>query len=246
MAKEDGYIKISRKLDDWEHADNLAMIGFWVRLLLLASWEDKKRVKRGEIVTTIPSLAGICGCSEKTISRYLQKLKESGEIKTSTNHRNTKIRIVNYDMYQQIQKSRQYRQIDRTAVQTDVRTDDRTAVQTDVRTDDRTAVQTEDDSQPYFKNKRIKELKNKEINWNTSMSTFKKPTLEEVQEYISENLLTVDAQKFIDYYDSNGWMVGKNHMKDWKATIRNWERRNQEQFKSESKDRKEKDWFDEL
>lgn len=234
MAKEDGYIKISRKLDDWEHADNLAMIGFWVRLLLLASWEDKKKVKRGEIVTTITVLADMCGCSERTIFRYIQKLKESGEIETTTNHRNTKIRIVNYDMYQQTPKRKQSCQIGRTAV----RTDGRTAVRTDV--------MTEDDSQPYLKNKRSNELKNKEINGNTSMSTFKKPTLEEVQEYISQNLMTVDAQEFIDYYASNGWMVGKHRMEDWKAAIRNWERRNQKQFKSEKK-QEGKDWsFDDM
>ena len=100
MAAEKGFIKISRALDEWEHADSLPMVGFWVRLLLLANWEDKKKVKRGEIVTTIPILASTCGCSEKTIQRYLDKLRRSGEIVTSTNHRKTKIRIVKYDLYQ--------------------------------------------------------------------------------------------------------------------------------------------------
>ena len=106
MAKEDGFIKISRKLDDWEHADNLAMIGFWVRLLLLANWEDKKRAKRGEIVTTAPILSAICGCSESTIWRYLNKLKESGEIKMSTNHKVTRIQITNYEKYQSYQNDK--------------------------------------------------------------------------------------------------------------------------------------------
>jgi hypothetical protein len=64
---------------------------------------------------------------------------------------------------------------------------------------------------------------------------FTPPTLDELQSYISENLFTVDAQLFLDYYESNGWMVGKTHMKDWKATVRNWERRNQEKFAKEQK-----------
>lgn len=55
---------------------------------------------------------------------------------------------------------------------------------------------------------------------------FIEPTLEEVQEYIEEKNYSVDAERFIDYYTANGWMVGKNRMKDWKATIRNWERNN--------------------
>jgi hypothetical protein len=51
------------------------------------------------------------------------------------------------------------------------------------------------------------------------------PTLEDVTEYVKERNSNVDPQRFIDYYTSNGWMVGKNKMKDWKAAVRNWERR---------------------
>lgn len=54
---------------------------------------------------------------------------------------------------------------------------------------------------------------------------FTPPSKQEIEQYIEENGYTVDADRFIDYYTANGWMVGKNHMKDWKATIRNWERR---------------------
>lgn len=64
---------------------------------------------------------------------------------------------------------------------------------------------------------------------------FVPPTLEEVQAYISENNFIIDAQKFIDYYQSNGWIVGKTKMKDWKATVRGWERREQEHFKKTQK-----------
>ncbi len=53
---------------------------------------------------------------------------------------------------------------------------------------------------------------------------FTPPTLEEVQAYCIERNNTVDAQHFIDYYTSNGWLVGKNKMKDWKAAVRTWER----------------------
>lgn len=65
---------------------------------------------------------------------------------------------------------------------------------------------------------------------------FVPPTLEEVQAYISENNFIIDAQKFIDYYQSNGWIVGKTKMKDWKATVRGWERREQEHFRKTQKE----------
>lgn len=53
---------------------------------------------------------------------------------------------------------------------------------------------------------------------------FVAPTIEEVEEYCRERQNGVDAERFIDYYTSNGWLVGKNKMKDWKAAVRTWER----------------------
>lgn len=53
---------------------------------------------------------------------------------------------------------------------------------------------------------------------------FIKPTLEEIQAYCRERGNGVDANRFVDYYEANGWKVGKNPMKDWKAAIRNWEK----------------------
>lgn len=53
---------------------------------------------------------------------------------------------------------------------------------------------------------------------------FTPPTRDEVQAYIQENRYSVDADKFIDFYVSKGWMVGRNKMKDWKAAVRNWAR----------------------
>ena len=57
---------------------------------------------------------------------------------------------------------------------------------------------------------------------------FTKPTLADVQAYCAERGNSVDAQKFVDYYESNGWRVGKSPMKDWRAAVRTWERNNQQ------------------
>lgn len=53
---------------------------------------------------------------------------------------------------------------------------------------------------------------------------FIKPTLEEVLNYIKENGILVDAEQFFDYYESNGWVIGKTTMQDWKASVHYWER----------------------
>ena len=65
-------------------------------------------------------------------------------------------------------------------------------------------------------------------NNNIGRKRFAKPTLTDVQAYCAERGNTVDAQKFVDYYESNGWRVGKNAMKDWRAAVRTWERNNQQ------------------
>lgn len=57
-------------------------------------------------------------------------------------------------------------------------------------------------------------------------TNFIPPTLDEVEQYCIERNNTVDAQSFIDFYKSKGWMIGKNKMKDWKAAVRTWERGN--------------------
>ena len=54
--------------------------------------------------------------------------------------------------------------------------------------------------------------------------TFTKPTIDEIQDYCIERNNNVNAEQFYDYYESNGWKVGKNSMKDWKAAVRTWER----------------------
>ena len=54
---------------------------------------------------------------------------------------------------------------------------------------------------------------------------FVKPTIEEITNYCSEQHYELDAQHFIDYYESKGWYVGKNKMKDWKAAVRTWQRK---------------------
>lgn len=50
------------------------------------------------------------------------------------------------------------------------------------------------------------------------------PTKEMVCNYIAENNYNVNADAFMDYYESKGWLVGKSKMKDWQATVRNWNR----------------------
>jgi hypothetical protein len=59
-------------------------------------------------------------------------------------------------------------------------------------------------------------------------TVFIKPTREEILAYCRERQSTVSSSAFYDFYESKGWMVGKNHMKDWKAAVRTWEQKDKQ------------------
>ena len=74
---------------------------------------------------------------------------------------------------------------------------------------------------------KIKDIRNKTIrktDSNESVKRFQPPTVEEVRSYCTERGNNVDPQTFVDFYEAKGWMVGSNHMKDWRACVRTWEK----------------------
>ena len=66
-------------------------------------------------------------------------------------------------------------------------------------------------------------INNKSIN-NKGVS-FKKPTVNDIKEYCLWRNNGIDAETFFDFYESKNWLIGKNKMKDWKACVRTWEKR---------------------
>ena len=86
-----------------------------------------------------------------------------------------------------------------------------------------------------FVNKNITKEKDKKQTLKNSNSNntitkekqnFVPPTVEEVQDYIYEKKYSIDAEAFVAFYESKGWMVGRNKMRNWKAALVTWEKRN--------------------
>lgn len=84
---------------------------------------------------------------------------------------------------------------------------------------------------PLLRERYVEKEKDKEIEIEKEIeggaggrSKFSPPTLEDVKAYCLERGNHVDAARFIDHYTANGWKVGKNSMKDWRAAVRTWER----------------------
>tara|TARA_R100001530_G_scaffold62612_2_gene45144 strand:- start:571 stop:1173 length:603 start_codon:yes stop_codon:yes gene_type:complete len=68
-------------------------------------------------------------------------------------------------------------------------------------------------------------ITNNNLTDSNKKALFKKPTLDQVKNYCILRKNNIDAEAFIDFYKSKGWQIGKETMKDWKAAVRTWERR---------------------
>ncbi len=70
---------------------------------------------------------------------------------------------------------------------------------------------------------------------NSSSSRFIKPTIQDIRAYCLERHNNVDAEVFFDFYESKNWFIGKSKMKDWRAAVRTWEKRQTQEKKEEIK-----------
>ena len=86
-------------------------------------------------------------------------------------------------------------------------------------------------------------IENKYINNNSlykkSISHFQKPSLDEIRQYCISRGNKIDPEQFFNFYESKGWIIGKSPMKDWRAAVRTWEKREKEIPQRKRESRKE-------
>ena len=196
---ESGYIRLYRSFLTWEWYTDGITKDVFLHLILTANWEPKKwhgiTVERGQRVYSRASLAKEMRLSERNIRTALNHLISTGEVTSQSTPQYSIITVKNYDLYQ---------------LATSETTSDRPA--TDQRpTSDRP--QLNKDKESKNDNKAIKKER----------VVFTPPALDEVSAYCAERDNGINPQAFIDFYESKGWMIGPNHMKDWKAAVRTWE-----------------------
>ena len=197
---EDGFIKIHRSIMKWEWYQDQNTVAVFLHLLLNANWEDCRyrgyEVPRGSLVVGRKAIAKTLGISEQSVRTSLEHLKSTNEITIKSTNRFSIITITNWEKFQCLENE-----------STNKSTNNLTNNQPTT-------------NQQLTTYKEIKNIRNKEYKNNI----FTPPTLEEVKSYCNERQNNVDAETFISFYESKGWMVGKNKMKDWKASVRTWER----------------------
>lgn len=99
-----GYIKLFRKIQDWDYFDDPNMVAVWVHLLVGANWEDGEwrgvKVPRGSLITSVPKLAVECGLTDKQVRLCIAKFEDEGQIVKERADKMSLITICNFDSYQ--------------------------------------------------------------------------------------------------------------------------------------------------
>ena len=192
-----------------------AIITCWFKLLCLAGKQNNRGVflMNDKIAYTDKMLATIFRMKETTVQLALKTFEEFGMIELVDGV----ITIPKWEKHQSLDKLEEKKKYDR-EYQARKRQEKRLLIENRTTSltmsNDNRALDKEEDKEED------KEIKSKR---------FIKPTLNEVETYITENNLNVNAQQWLDYYESNGFMVGRNHMKDWKACVRRWSNTNEKE-----------------
>ena len=102
----DGWIKLYRKITEWEWYTVPSMAHLFIHLLLMANQKDKRwkgiLIKRGQLVTSILTLAEETGLSRNTVRRTLAKLAKSGEVTRHVTNQYSLITVSRYEYYQMV------------------------------------------------------------------------------------------------------------------------------------------------
>ena len=186
----------------------------WDILLRDANHKSYNKIKRGQLLTTyndiIDELSWYvgyrkCKYTKAQCETAMKWLKKATMIATTKTTRGMIVTILNYNKYQDPKNYENHNE-----------------------TQTRTTTEPQQHDTIYKNDKNDKNDKNKKtIGEKTNPSKkFTPPELKQVFEYCKQRNNNVDHQQWHDYYTSNGWMVGKNKMKDWKAAVRTWERKN--------------------
>lgn len=217
-----GYISLHRKvMKNFLFREKRVFSKFeaWIYILMNANHTDAQilignqliDVKKGSFITSEIKLMEEFLWSKSKLRTFLSLLESQSMIEKVSDTKKTTLTVVKYSDYQDLQTTKKP-QKDRQQTTKELRKDTNNN-------------DNNDNNVNNVNNDNNIELNNSMNNIEKS-KIFLKPTLLEVSEYCIERKNNVNPNHFIDFYQSNGWMVGRNKMKDWKATVRTWEKNN--------------------
>lgn len=220
MSGLNGFVKLHRKMIEWGWYSDHVVKDVFLHILMVAAFKPGQYlghdIKPGQAVIGRKKLAKELGFSEQQVRTALKKLESTGEITLFSTNKFTIVTVENWGFYQGDEF------------------DDNQQSTNNQPTDNQQIT----NNQPHLKNdkndKNVKNVKKYNI----------PPALEDVRAYCEERGNMVDPETFMDFYESKGWYVGKNKMKDWKAAVRTWERGRNRKPKEKPEGRL--DWIDDI
>lgn len=212
-------------IESMPEADSIIVI--WFKLLCLAGKQNRDGLLmlNDKIAYTEEMLATVFRRPLNTVRLALQTFEQFQMIEIVDGT----ICIANWEKHQNIDKLAQMREYNRLAQQ---RSRARRKLLPDVNDMSMTSQRCQGTDIEEDKEEDKEKEKKSDVPQAESRKRFTPPTIEEVKAYCAERKNNVDAQRFVDYYTSNGWLVGKNKMKDWRAAVRTWERNTTNQSKA--------------
>ena len=206
-AYGNGFISLHRKMTEWGWYSDSATKAVFLHLLLTANWKPTEykghKVDVGQTIIGLSSLAKKLGLTIQNVRTALSHLEQTGEITKITTNRFTVVTIENWAKYQCPE------------------TEDNKQLTNNQQTTNKQLTNNQQHLNKVIIKQGNKEIKRESI----------PPTHEEVQEYCVKRGNMIDPEHFMDYYQARGWCLNNGKkMKDWKACIRTWERRDKERI----------------
>ena len=231
-----GFIKMYRDIWQESWAKNSCTVHLFFWLATNANIEDNEceglKIQRGQLLTSIRSLSKQTGISEQSVRTALKQLCLTHHITQGVTqwvtqglthpltHSGTLVTICDYDRYSGF--FNEPNTLSNTPSNTGSNTPPNTQPNNDIRNNKEYKEENKEIviesivAQPQQTPTQPKEKKKR------SSSTFVKPTFEECMAYAQEKGYQWNIERFFNYYESNGWRVGQNPMKNWKAAMRTW------------------------
>ena len=186
-------------------------------------------LEAGQLVVSEKKLAEKWDWSRGKVRRFLSLLESLQMIQLNGTAYGTLVTIENYTKYQ----------CDGTSNGTTDSTSDSTSDGTSDGTHIKKVKKVKKDKNNIYNNARARACK-------IHTANFSPPDIQDVKAYCMERGNDVDPERFVNFYESKGWMVGKNKMKDWRAAVRNWERNGASKSATKKSQQGRLDWIDDI
>ena len=235
-----GYIKLYRKclenefflekpFDRWRAFEYLLISAKYKPSRIILKGQAIE-LEAGQLIVSEKKLAEKWDWSRGKVRRFLSLLESLQMIQVNGTAYGTLVTIENYTKYQRDGTS------------------DGTTDGTSDSTSDGTHIKKDKKDKKVKKDKNIYNSAHARVRHGdgVSINRFIPPDVPEVKAYCMERGNDVDPERFVNFYEAKGWMVGKNKMKDWRAAVRNWERNGASKSAAQKAQQGRLDWIDDI